>query len=363
MRLNLNTFCFILIGAIVLFTLVGKALFVFKFGHPSGDDIKIHLTIAQGWLDLENPLFNEKYFYSGYPRPPAMHLTIALASLLPFVSLLTVANFLEVFLFPLTLLATFYVVYKSTSPDAFTAALGLLFLATSPAFWDRGVQVIPQAFDVLLFPVAAYLFLNGRRAYIPICIYLIYNHWFYAVLPVSALFIFSLMYRKEKLRDFGIIAAACIPLAVVMGLNAGAMLAESSGINEAQELAVLTEPLFAVKYLGYPLFFLVFICAIHLRYMKLQDFERLVLLWILTLAPMVVFFPDRFIEYVAQPLAILGGIVLADLFKGEKVRAAVLFSVFIFALLSQYYLYSALFSSHGIWMPLHTLSPFVIPGP
>ena len=33
MRLNLNTFCFILVGAIVAFTLVEKALFVFKFGN------------------------------------------------------------------------------------------------------------------------------------------------------------------------------------------------------------------------------------------------------------------------------------------------------------------------------------------
>ncbi|MEE9564488.1 MAG: hypothetical protein V3V63_02130 [Candidatus Hydrothermarchaeaceae archaeon] len=361
MRLSLNTFCFILVGAIIIFTIVEKALFVSEFGHPSGDDIKMHLTIVQGWLDLENPLLNEKYFYSGYPRPPAMHLTIALISLIPFVSLLTAANFLEIFLFPLILLVTFSVVQKISG--TFTAALSILILATSPAFWDRGVQVIPQAFDILLFPAAAYLFLKGRNAYIPICIYLIYNHWLYAALPVSALFIFSMIYRKERLRDFGIVAIACIPIAVVMALNTGAMLAESSGINEAQELAVLTEPLFAVKYLGYPLFFLMFISAIHLRYVKLRDFERLILLWILTLVPMVVFFPDRFIEYVAQPLAILGGIVLADLFRGEKVRATMLFALFAFALLSQYYLYSALFSPQGIWMPLDTLSPFVRPAP
>ncbi|MEE8402787.1 MAG: hypothetical protein V3R93_03455, partial [Candidatus Hydrothermarchaeaceae archaeon] len=327
----------------------------------SGDDIRIHMAIAQGWLDLENPLFNEKYFYSGYPRPPAMHITLALMALLPFVSLLTVVNLLEVFLFPLILLTTFYVVYRSS--DTFTAALSTLLLATSPAFWDRGVQVIPQAFDVLLFPVAACLFLKGKRLYIPICIYLIYNHWLYAALPVGALFIFSLMYRKERLRDFGIIAIACIPIAVVMGLNTSAMLAESSGMNDAQELAVLTEPLFAVKYLGYPLFFLIFISAVHLRYMKLQDFEIFVLLWILTLAPMIVFFPDRFIGYVAQPLAILGGIVLADLFKGVKAGVVVLFAVFLFALLSQYYLYSALLSGGGVWMPLDTLSPFAMPVP
>jgi hypothetical protein len=358
MRPGLNSLCFILVGIIVAFTLFAKALFVTKFGHPSGDDIQLQLPIIQGWLDFENPLLNEKYFINGYPRPPAMHLTIALVAVLPFVSLLTAVNFFEIILFPGVLLATFYLVYKKT--DVFTAALSVLILATSPAFWDRGAQVIPQAFDVLLFPIAVYLFLEGRRLYIPICIYLIYNHWGYALLPIGSLFIFSLIYKKEKIRDFGIIALASIPLAVVMIFNVGAMLAESSRMNEAQELAVLTEPMFAIKYLGYPLFFLIFISAARLRYVKLQDFEKLVLFWILALLPMVVLFPDRFIGYVAQPLAIVGGVVLADLLKNNKARAGILFAVFLFALLSQYYFHAALFSPQGIWMPLDTLSPFVI---
>lgn len=359
MRLNLDRFCFILVGVIIAFALVEKVLFISKFGHPSGDDIPLHLQIVQGWLDFENPLLNEKYFINGYPRPPAMHITIALLAVLPFVSVLAAVNFFEIILFPATLVATFYLVHKQT--DVFTASLSILILSTSAAFWDRGVQVIPQAFDVLLFPVAVWLFLQGRRIYIPVCIYLIYNHWGYAILLISSLFIFSLMYRKEKIRDFGIIAVVSIPLALIMMLNAGPMLAESSSMNEAQELAVLTEPLFAVKYLGYPLFFLIFISVIHLRYLKLQDFERITLLWILALLPMAIFFPDRFIEYVAQPLAIVGGIVLADLLKDEKARAGLLFAVFLFAFLTQYYLYLALFSPHGIWMPLDTLSPFVEP--
>lgn len=357
--MRINTFYFTLVGIIVAFTFAAKIIFISKFGHPSGDDIHIHMEIVRGWLNLENPLLNEKYFYNGYPRPPAMHLTIALMSLIPFVSLVAAVNSLEIILFPLILTATFYLVYKRS--DTFTASLSTLLLATSIAFLDRGIQVIPQAFDVLLFPLAAYLFLAGRKAHIPICVYLIYNHWGYAVLPVGALFTFSLIYKRERLSDFGIIAAACVPLAAVMILNSGPMIAESAGINEAQELAVLTEPLFAIKYLGYPLFFLIFISAIRLKYIPLHDFEKLILLWILALMPMAIFFPDRFIGYVAQPLAIFGGIVLADFFKGERVRAAMIFSVFLFALLSQYYLYYALINGQNIWMPLDTLSPFVRP--
>ena len=362
MRLSFNALCFILVGGIAAFTLFAKVLFISKFGHPSGDDIQLHLPIIQGWLDFENPLLNEKYFINGYPRPPAMHLTVALVAMVPFVSLLAAANFFEIILFPMALITTFYLVYKKT--DVFTASLSVLILAASPAFWDRGAQVIPQAFDVLLFPIAVYLFLSGRRLYIPICIYLVYNHWGYAILPISSLFIFSLIYKKERIKDFGIIALASIPIAAVMMLHVSAMLAEAAPIaNEPQKLAVLTEPFFAFKYLGYPLFFLIFVSAARLRYMKLQDFERLVLLWVLSLLPMVIFFPDRFIEYVAQPLAIIGGIVLADLLKNNKVRAFMLLAVFMFALLSQYYLQLALFSPGGIWMPLDTLSPFVMPMP
>ncbi len=361
MRLNVNALCFVLVGLVVAFTILEKALFVSRFGHPSGDDIQIYLKIAQGFRDFENPLFNEKYFFAGYPRPPAMPVTIAILSFVPFVSMLAVANFLEIFLFPSILIATFYLVHKQT--DVFTASLSTLILATSPAFWDRGAQVIPQAFDVMLFPVAVYFFLAGRRLYIPICVYLIYNHWGYALLPVGALFVFSLKYRKKELKNFGIIGAASIPLAIVMAVNSGAMLAESSGMNESQEMAVLAEPLFAVKYLGYPLFFLIFVSAARLKYTQLQDFEKLVMFWILCLVPMFVLFPDRFIGYVAQPIAIIGGIILVDILKNEKLRIGLLLAVFIFALLSQYYLYGALFSQQGVWMPLDTLWPFVRPAP
>jgi len=358
MRLGLNALSFILVGVIVAFVFFAKIFFVYKFGHPSGDDIQLHLPIIQGWLDFENPLLNEKYFINGYPRPPAMHLTVALVAMLPFVSLVAAVNFFEIIIFSAALITTFYLVYKKT--DVFTASLSVMILAESPAFWDRGAQVIPQAFDVMLFPIAVYLFLEGRRLYIPICIYLVYNHWAYAILPIGSLFVFSLIYKKEKLKDFGIIALASIPLAAVMLLNASAMFAESSRMNEVQELAVLNEPFFVVKYLGYLLFFLVFMSAARFRYIKLHEFEKLVLLWILALLPMSILFPDRFIGYVAQPLAVIGGIVLADLIKNGKARACILFAVFLFALLSQYYFHVALFSPRGIWMPLDTLSPFVI---
>ncbi len=93
MRPSFDRFCFILVGAIIAFTLFEKVLFVSKFGHPSGDHIQLHLPIIQGWLDFENPLLNEKYFINGYPRPPAMHITIALLAVLPFVSVLSAVNF------------------------------------------------------------------------------------------------------------------------------------------------------------------------------------------------------------------------------------------------------------------------------
>ena len=144
-----------------------------------------------------------------------------------------------------------------------------------------------------------------------------------------------------------------------MFYHAPAMLAESGGINEPQELGVLTEPLFAVKYLGYPLFFLIFIIPIHLKFKHPSKIEKIAVFWTAGILPMAIFFPDRFIEYVAQPLAVLGGITVMDMIKSEKLKIIVLILAFLFSAVSVFYFYEALLSVGEVWIPLDTLSPFV----
>jgi hypothetical protein len=349
--------------AILIVVILGGALYVTKYRYPSGSDINLHLKLSQGWIALDFPVFNEEYFNKGFPYPPAFHITLAVLSLLPVLDLIDIANLLQVVLFPLILVSTFYLIYNRL--DIYTATVTTLLLATSPAFWDRGAQVIPQAVDLLLLPLVVLFFIERKdRLFIAASCYLLYSHWLYAGLPIISLFAYSIFFERERIKVFKPMLLVSLPLIILMGIHTPAMLKgeafipEAGGINEPQELGVRTEPLFAIKYLGYPLFFLIFISAIHLKFKNISNLEKITVLWILGLTPMITFFPDRFIEYVAQPIAILGGITTADLVK-YRWRIPLLVCIFLFAFISQYNFYTVLITNGEVWMPLDTLSPFV----
>jgi hypothetical protein len=345
----------------ILFVLYQNYLTLDQFGHATGSDVNLHLRLSEGWRRLECPLFNEEYFNNGYPYPPAFHLTVAFLSTLLFTQPVNIIESLEVILLPLVLLSTFFLVYKRAG--LYVASLSLFLISTSPAFLDRASQVIPQAVDLFLFPITVYLFLEKRRlSFIATGAYLVYNHWLYAVFLLFGLLLYSHLDEKdrEKRAWFPWIGVLSIPLALVMFAHAPAMLEESAGINEDQEAGVLEEPLFAIKYLGYPLLFLLVVIGVHLGFKRPDPYERLFIYWIIGLLPMTFFFPDRFIGYVAQPLGILGALVLGDLIKGVWKRRILVFSIFAFAVLTVHFFYAALLQTGEIWMPLDTLSPFVI---
>jgi hypothetical protein len=333
--------------------------FIFdKFGVATGSDVSLHLRLAEGWRRLDWPIFNQEYFNNGYPYPPAFHLTVAALSTLFFTQPVNIINFLEIVLLPLILVSTFFFVYKKV--DSFVATLSILLVSTSPAFLDRGSQVIPQAVDLLLFPIVVYFFLEKRpRPFIAAGCYMVYNHWIYAVFLLFGLSLYSYFGGKGGRSWFYWIGVLSIPLAIVMFIHSPAMIEESSGINEAQEAGVVEEPLFAIKYLGYPLFFLIFITGIHLKFKNITGLEKLLLFWVVGLLPMAPFFPDRFIGYVAQPLGILGALVTGDLIRGAWERRILVFFIFSFSVFTAYFFYSALSLAGEIWMPLDTLSPFV----
>lgn len=324
-----------------------------------GSDVNLHLRLADGWKDLKWPLFNERFFNSGYPYPPAFHISVAVLSSLAFTTPLEVLSLLEVILLPLLLISTFLFVFHFKGIE--TAVLGVLLMASGPAFLDRGSQVIPQALDLLLFPPLIFSYIKGyRKAFIGIGTYLVYVHWFYTVLPLFGLFCHSIIMKRSKTRDFVWIGALSLPIIIIMFYHAPAMLAESAGLNELQEIAVINDPLFAIKYLGYPLFFTIYIATIHLRFKKLDEFDTVLVFWIIGLLPMIIFFPDRFLGYIAMPLGILGGLVITDLVRSPALRATIAVGLFLFSFFTAYYFNQALLLTGETWMPLNTLSPFVV---
>ncbi len=337
---------------------LGGALIITQKGHPAGKDINLHLRLSNGWRRGEFPTFNAEYYNNGYPYPPAFHISIAILSLVFFTSPDTVAAVLQVLLYPALFLTTFFLVQKKLG--VYAAAITVLLLATSPGFWDRAAQVIPQALDLALFPMAAYLFLEKKdRSFMVISVILIYNHFMYAALPLFALLIYSYLYQKESLHVFPKIFILSLPLLLVMGLHLQAVMAESGSVNEVQEWAVTNEPLFAIKYLGYPLFFLILPVLIHLVLKRPNGLQPLLLLWIFSVLPMTLFFPDRFIQYFSQPFAILGATYINELAAGEKSRLAIFLLLLVFALSIQYNLFVTVVANEGVILPLDNLSPYV----
>ncbi len=320
-------------------------------GQRSEGDPAFHLTLVDGLLE-------GKYPRGTYPYPPAFHATNALLSVVLLTSPLQIMTTLKLILFPLAVLSTTYLVMRRAG--LYPATLCALLLASSPAFWDRASQVTPQAIDVILLPLAVYFFLEDRRwAFVATGTYLVYNHLAYPLLPLSGLLVYSFLHRGRT-EEFAKIAALSLPLFLFMGLHLSAIHIESASIQTLQEKAVLSEPLFAIKYLGYPLFFLIPLVGIHKRFKGFSEIEIIALFWALFLLPMAVYFPDRLIEYAAQPLAILGAITLDELVRGKKSRLTLLIALGLFSMVSLAALYGALIRGGIVLLPLDTLSPFAI---
>ncbi len=337
---------------LVAITMAGETLVIAKYQSPIGSDTKLHAQLASKLLNLEYP------FGPLYPYPPAFHLTIAFLSVLFLADPLQIMAGLQVIMFGAVLSSTYFLLQKKTEP--FVAGLCVLLLASSPAFWDRASQVIPQAIDLLLFPLMVYSYLQEKdRAFIALGTFAVYNHFAYSALPLMGLFLHSVLSRGN-IKKFVPIALLSLPLVAFILQSYSGTMAESIGVQSSQEKASLEQPLFAIKYLGYPIFFLLPATAIHLKFRKPHDFENVILLWLLSLLPMAIYFPDRLVQYSAQPMAILVAISFAGYVKDDRARLALLLGLGLFSCASLIALYRAQILNGDVRIPLDSLSPFAV---
>ena len=327
--LNDNKILFGLFLILILLSSTGGIFQILEKGHPSGDDPIYHYKLINAWLRHENPLLNEKYFSAEGPYPPAFHITIAFLSKIFFSPPKKIMNILEVILFPLILISTFYLILKET--DIYTSFLSICFLLLSIAFSDRARQVIPQAADVLLFPLAVYFFLeNKKKGFLLISVFLIYNHGIYSLLLITSLLIYSVRYDGEKIKEFFKIGLFSLPLLIIMGPFLIRAFSVTTGTNSPQKELMFNNPTFAIFYFGIFLFISTMISLYFFKNKKRTRFENILILWIIVLLPLLPFYPDRFLSYVAQPIAIINGIIFADLLKRKDKR--ILFFIIMFFL-------------------------------
>lgn len=337
---------------LVIISIAGETFVITKYQKPMGSDTVLHSQLASKLLNLEYP------YGPLYPYPPAFHFTIAVLSVLFLADPLQIISALQVIMFSSVILSTYYLLYKKSDP--FASILCALLLASSPAFWDRASQAIPQAVDLLLFPLIFYFYLERKdKAFIGVSTFAVYNHFAYSALPIAGLFLHSAL-RGGDIKKFVFVALLSLPLASFMAYNYAGIAAESSGMQSSQEMAVLGEPLFAIKYLGYPLFFLLFAVGVRLRFKTATDLEGVLLIWLMSLLPLAMYFPDRLVQYAAQPLAMLGAIALEGYIKGDKARLALLLGLALFSYVSLMAFYRAQILNGDVLIPLDSLSPFVV---
>jgi hypothetical protein len=337
---------------VLLLSLMGEYLVVRKYGTFTGGDTALHLRLTEELLRLKYP------GSSNYPYPPGFHIVLALLSIIFLSTPFHIMKILQVFMLFLAVTSTAYFVFRKT--DFYTTSILIMLLLSSPAFWDRSSQVIPQALDLILLPLAFYYFLEEKKwTFIAISTFLVYNHFAYAILPLGGLFLYSAI-NLRRFKEFAIIGVFSLPLVLYMIANISPILIESASIQNLQEEAILREPLFAIKYLGYPLFFLVFTMGIHQRFKEPIAIVKVSRYWTLSLIPVVIYFPDRFIEYVSQPLAIMGAVFIGELIKNGGIRSIVFLALFVFTFASLMAFYNALLTNGVILLPLNTLSPFAI---
>lgn len=327
-----DVYLFLLLSILAVSLLPG-AIWVQNEGTPLGSDYNYHLSLSGAWTGGENPLFCEEYFLHGAPYPPAFHLLFALLSKAFFTSPLPIMNFFQIFLLPAALCSFFYLVYKKT--NLYTGVLGTCFLASSIAFHDRAGQVIPQALDALLFPLAVYLFMENRRKLFAVLgAFLIYNHGIYAVFLVSSLLVYSLIYNKEKTQSFWLILILMLPFLYIYSETTSSLLSPLSilsDVTSAQHVYFIMYPLFGIAYLGYFLAIFSLIGIFYFVKKQKTELDRILILWLIALIPIYPFLPDRFMGYAAQPLSAISAIAVYEILKTPKTRNLFLGASFVAA--------------------------------
>lgn len=305
-------------------------------GKPIGSDFWYHLKFAESYARGELALFNEKLMDPNKgPYPPLFHLI-----LVPFVLfgiVVEFAAFLQIFFYPLALFTPVYLVWKrvSISSAAFTAIL----LFSSIAFFDRSMQVIPQAFDMIFFPLAAYFFLEKRR--LPFLVSMsiaIYSHGAYSLILLGSLILYSLKFKVglKMIRDVLIIAA---PLIILTLFFLPSYLGSATQINDPQEKIIREYPLHFFVYLGWVPSVLFFV-SLGYYFLKRNGLDEMVVLsifWLVVLLLILPLYPDRFANYAVVPMSILVSLFLNKISSAYGKGSGLILLVVLFIIAFQIY--------------------------
>jgi hypothetical protein len=230
------------------------------------------------------------------PYPPLLHWI-----LVPGVWLgieYELARAIQVFIYPLAVLSIMYVANRIGYSNPSTAGL---LLISSPAFYDRLVQVQPQGIDMILYPfVILSLYEKNWKLFSLLSIVLIYNHGVVAIAMMGGTYLYLLYKRKYKM--LVIITVASLPIMVPYLKYMIAGMQDMLGIATGQEILFLKYPLvYSLLYVATPLLIIPLMKGIDI----MNPLHQMLIMNIVTSSIMTPFTGERFLCYMVPNIALL----------------------------------------------------------
>jgi hypothetical protein len=169
------------------------------------------------------------------------------------------------------------------------------------------MQVIPQAFDMIFFPLAAYFFLEKRH--LPFLISMsvvIYSHGAFGFLLLGSLILHYLKWRggSKMIRDILLIVS---PLIILTLFFLPSYLGSAIEIKNPQEAFIRENPLYFFEYVGWVPALLFFVSLVYYFFerKRLGEIDTLAIFWFMILIPMLLIYPERFATYAIVPMCIM----------------------------------------------------------
>lgn len=272
---------------------------------PVGADIHFHWQIAQAWSQFQIGMVSDVALQMNQmPYPPLLHLVLAPSFWFGLQNQWTLL--LQVVLLPLCV----FTVIKTTGHlgKLWSMLAGFLVLG-SFAFIDRLIQVQPQAFTMVLFPLAFY-YRHAPDKFAIISVLMILTHGFVAVPLIAGLWLFRLLNNRSLLKQLSLVVLTTLPITLpsLLMIVGGVGHFFGSSYENSQEALVWSSPTFTLLYMrlllvGFPIFIYQYATTWNGHKLSLLEHESMV-----ALSSMVLLFvwqADRFLQFSTIPLTFL----------------------------------------------------------
>jgi hypothetical protein len=298
-----KAFTVILIAATFILT----AYIITSAPLPLGSDTYFHLKLADFYAHGQlNEAWNLTFTAIHYFYPPAFHILISPIALTsnPYLCL----RILEAIFLPVTFTIALYLISKHHSPKA--AFITGLTLLASWSFIDGALQCRPESLDLLLYPIITLAVLESRHKIAGFSAALmVWSHGFASLSYLVGFFLYK--FKDKAWRKTLIATAAAItPILILSALYFGGALEMWGGVSpndNPQEYLFWNNPYpWIFYYMGLT------IAGIPFLFRKNKTpLETIFTYTIIGNLAMLPFWADRYLHYIAIPLAGLLGIGLS----------------------------------------------------